>query len=199
MARPRSVPEDEAVERALVLFWEQGFDRTSISDLSAAIGVGPSSIYNAFGSKEELFRRAIARYVETHAAPTMELVSEESDLGVVEFVRKLLRGLASLYTTEGQPLGCAIFQGAGAGGSDETSAQAVTLELKQRLQDSLARRFRELARRGEVLAAPPRTLAVFLIGTLCGISQLACDGASRADLMKVADLAAKSCAGPSAG
>ncbi len=68
MPRPRTVPEEQAIQRALFLFWEKGYDRTSMSDLSRAIGVGPSSIYNAFGSKVELFRRAITHYVETHAA-----------------------------------------------------------------------------------------------------------------------------------
>ncbi len=104
-----------------------------------------------------------------------------------------MQGLAELYTTEGQPLGCAIFQG-GEAGSPQGDASAVTQELKNRLQESLCRRFEGFAAAGTELAASPRTLAQFVLGTLCGISQLACDGAQRTELMKVVEHAARSCA-----
>lgn len=193
MPRPRSIPEDVAVERALLLFWEHGYDRTSIADLSEAIGLGPSSIYNAFGSKEELFRKAIGRYVGTYAAPTMQLLASDGDEYAVAFIRKLMRGLTKLYTTEGLPSGCAIFQSGGSGSPSDSHACAITQEINGGLENALRGHFRAFGERGEELSATPRTLAQFVVATLRGISQLASDGASRAELMKVADHAAKSC------
>lgn len=193
MSRPRSISKEDSLERALLLFWERGYDRTSIADLSEAIGVGPSSIYNTFGSKEELFREAIGRYVATYADPALQLIGTDKGEGLVEFVHGLMRELVKLYTTKGQPSGCAIFQAGGAGVPNGSSACAITNEVKGSLQNALHKRFEKYSKAGEILSAPPKTLALFIVSSLRGISQSACDGASRADLMKVVKHAAQSC------
>src|SRR6202022_4831133 len=61
--RPRAFDADEALDRALDVFWRQGYEGTTLSDLTAALGINRPSLYAAFGSKEELFRRALERYV----------------------------------------------------------------------------------------------------------------------------------------
>jgi len=193
MARPRSISKEESLERALLLFWERGYDRTSIADLSKVIGVGPSSIYNTFGSKEDLFRQSIVRYVSTYAGPAMQILDTGTEKGAVDFVRRLMRELVKLYTTQGQPPGCAIFQAGGAGAPEFSSSCAITNEVKGGLVSSLRKRFEAYSKVGENLASPPKTLALFIVASLRGISQLACDGASRADLMKVAEHVARSC------
>ncbi len=182
---------DDAVERALLLFWERGYDRTSLSDLSRAIGVGPSSIYNTFGSKEELFRQAVARYVQTHAAPPLGVLDGEP-LGAEELVRSLLGGLARLYASDDTPLGCAIFQGAG-GASHAGPAAAITREAKASVMKAIEERLEQLARAEEPLAASPLVLSRFVMATLAGISQLACDGTPVAELLEVAEHTARSC------
>src|SRR5687768_4018099 len=60
--RPRSFDRDAALERAMELFWRQGYESTSISDLTAAMGITPPSLYAAFGDKERLFLEAVERY-----------------------------------------------------------------------------------------------------------------------------------------
>jgi AcrR family transcriptional regulator len=62
--RPRAFDLDEAVDRVLELFWRQGYAATTVTDLTAAIGINPPSLYKAFGSKQELFERAVQRYAE---------------------------------------------------------------------------------------------------------------------------------------
>ena len=194
MARPRSVPEEVALERALLLFWRRGFDRTSISDLSAAIGVGPSSIYNAFGSKEELYQRALTHYLQTHLEFAGALLADDSQTDPVEFVRAFLGGLAKLYTSKGLPPGCAIFQSAGLSSPAEARSCAITHEINQGILGAVRHRIEACASAGAALAAPPKTLAHFIVGTSRGLSQLACDGVRRSDLMKVVEHAARSCA-----
>ena len=193
MARPRSISTEDSLERALLLFWERGYDRTSIADLSKAIGVGPSSIYNTFGSKEDLFRQAIGRYVATYADPALQIVRTDKGEGPGEFVRRLMRELIKLYTTKGQPSGCAIFQAGGSGVPESSSACAMTTEVKGSLVNALRKRFEAYSKAGAKLSSTPKTLAQFIVSSLRGISQLACDGTSRADLMKVAEHAARSC------
>lgn len=62
IGRPREFDADEALERAMRVFWEQGYEGASLSDLTAAMGITRTSMYAAFGNKEDLFRKVLARY-----------------------------------------------------------------------------------------------------------------------------------------
>ena len=63
--RPRGFDRDSALRCAMLLFWERGYEATSISDLTAAMGINSPSLYAAFGSKEALFRESIELYGRT--------------------------------------------------------------------------------------------------------------------------------------
>src|SRR6476661_2036032 len=60
--RPRSFDRDAALAAAMDVFWEKGFEATSITDLTEAMGINPPSLYSAFGDKEKLFLEAIEAY-----------------------------------------------------------------------------------------------------------------------------------------
>src|SRR4051812_3805314 len=65
MGRPRSFDSDAALDRALEVFWRQGYEGTAISDLTKAMGINNApSLYNAFGNKEQLFRKVLDRYAD---------------------------------------------------------------------------------------------------------------------------------------
>ncbi len=61
--RPREFDPEEVLDRVVALFWSKGYEATSVSDIVEATGLNKSSLYNAFGPKEELFQTAIQRYV----------------------------------------------------------------------------------------------------------------------------------------
>lgn len=186
------MPESMAIDLALRLFWKQGYDRTSIADLSAALGVGPSSLYNAFGSKQELFRRAIEHYVATYTGFIDEALAR--DLDVEPAVRGLLRAAATVYTDPDSPPGCAVMQSAGAASPEESEAAAITVAVKAGVEQQLVRLLDQAAEaHGTRLSAPSRVLATYLNSTLRGLSQLVIDGTSHADLMRVCDVAAGAC------
>ncbi len=192
MPRPRTQPEPEALEKALRLFWTKGYDRTSINDLSEALGVGPSSIYNAFHSKAELFRRALTHYRDTHLAFVQRILDDTDSEGVRGALRKLLHGLVRLYTDDATPKGCAIFQGGGAGGPSTTEEADIARHFRSEVCRTLLALLSRTPDPG-VFTAPPSTLAKFLCATLDGISQMAADGASRKELLTIVDHALESC------
>ena len=193
MARPRTLPKEESLERALQLFWHKGYDRTSIADLGNALGVGPSSIYNAFGSKEALYQQSISHYLETHAGFVPRIFEEAKDSSADVCVRKLLRAVSKLYASKETPLGCALLQSGGAGTPDDSEACAFTCGAKIQLEKAIQNLFETRKRAGDELAASPHILAKFVAATMRGLSQLACDGTGLSDLLKVADHAAHSC------
>jgi len=193
MSRPRSIPEKEAIERALRLYWKKGYNRTSVADLGEAIGVGPSSIYNAFGSKHELFEKAMTQYMGTHAEFVGDLFANSESMSTNEFIGELLSSLVMLYTDKSTPPGCAMMQAGGSGAATDSQACAVTLTMKTDLELALHNFFKSKQSKGERLSAPPKILAKFTVGTIRGLSQLACDGSSRMDLLAVASHAARSC------
>jgi AcrR family transcriptional regulator len=195
MPRPRKLPENEALERALLLFWERGYDRTSIGDLGDALGVGPSSIYNAFGSKAALFRKALQHYLQGHAAPTLEVLGNAAAVGLEPSLRELLHRAVALYTTKGQPAGCAMLEGGGPDGSADSEGGTIAREFRQETENALQAMIKTASEK-EKLAATPSILAKYILGTMRGLSQLARDGTSRKDLLKIADLAASTCVLP---
>ncbi|WP_329091381.1 TetR/AcrR family transcriptional regulator [Streptosporangium sp. NBC_01469] len=100
---------DEALERAMQVFWKRGYEGATLSDLTGAMGITKPSMYAAFGNKEQLFRRALERYIEGPASYGTRALEEPTARGVAE---ALLRGAVRTTTLpEGHP-GCLTVQGA---------------------------------------------------------------------------------------
>src|SRR5438552_872534 len=93
--RPRAFDADKALDRALQVFWRKGYEGTSLSDLTRAMGINRPSLYAAFGDKEALFRKVLDRYVEGPSAYVREALEEPTARAVVE---RLLLGTAELLT-----------------------------------------------------------------------------------------------------
>src|SRR6478752_7045260 len=107
--RPREFDPDEALERALELFWRQGYEGTSLGELTAAMGINRPSLYAAFGNKESLFRKALDRYTDEHMAFIRTALEEPTARGAIE---ALLRGYVASVTNPRTPPGCLTVNGA---------------------------------------------------------------------------------------
>jgi TetR/AcrR family transcriptional regulator, transcriptional repressor for nem operon len=75
MSRPREFDEQQALQQAKEVFWQRGYEATSLADLLAAMGLSKSSFYETFGSKRELFLRSLARYREERVAEFRQLLA----------------------------------------------------------------------------------------------------------------------------
>lgn len=73
MARPKEFNRDQVLEKAMGLFWEKGYDGSSVEDLVQCTGIGRGSLYDTFGDKHALYLAALDRYMETNGGPLTEL------------------------------------------------------------------------------------------------------------------------------
>jgi AcrR family transcriptional regulator len=121
MGRPRTFDRDHAVEQALHLFWQQGYDATSLAQLKAGLGGGISapSFYAAFGSKEALFDECVQRYLATFAQVTECLWDER--LPPRQALETALRQSARMQCEDGHPKGCMVALGVMSAPSPESA------------------------------------------------------------------------------
>ena len=113
--RPREFDLDEALERAVEVFWRHGYEGASLSALTAAMGINRPSLYAAYGGKADLFAKVVARYAERDMAYVRAALEQPT---AREVVRTLLLGQAQALTRPDRPAGCLSLQGGLSSGVD---------------------------------------------------------------------------------
>ncbi|GGV69759.1 TetR/AcrR family transcriptional regulator [Streptomyces griseoloalbus] len=187
LGRPRGFDADEALERAMRVFWEQGYEGASLTDLTGAMGITRKSMYAAFGNKEELFRKALDRYTEgpaSYADRAMELPSAR------EVATAFLTGSVRATTRPGCPAGCLGVQGSLAAGDSGRVAQDTLTAWRDDGRARLRDRFQRAVDEGDLPPdTDPELLARYLMTVANGIAVQAAGGATRPELQQVADAA----------
>lgn len=186
--RPRGFDRDAALRAAMMLFWRHGYEGTSVADLTNAMEIAAPSLYAAFGSKLELYREALQLYVRTLGQ--IGVASIDDAPTARQGVQAILRAAATAFTQPGVPPGCMVGLGSLRCGEGSAVAQQATSMLRQRSYDAVLARLRRARREGELPAeSSPSALADLYSAIVEGMSVLACDGASRARLLGLADAA----------
>ncbi|MEU4236012.1 TetR/AcrR family transcriptional regulator [Actinoplanes sp. NPDC026619] len=180
--RPREFDADAALDRATEVFWRQGYEGASLSDLTAAMGINRPSMYAAYGNKEQLFRQAVARYAELDMAYAREALGAPTAYAVIE---KFLRSNADAITRPDRPPGCLSIQGGLAGGSSAEFLAASRLAGEKALADRLAQAVGVDLPAGTDAAA----LARYVMVVSEGNAVHAAAGVDRASLHATVDLA----------
>jgi AcrR family transcriptional regulator len=191
IGRPREFDADEALDKALMAFWRRGFEGTSLSDLTKAMGINRPSLYAAFGNKETLYRLALDRYGELGPGAIQRVALGEPTARRV--VETLLRNAASGLTDPGHPAGCMAVQGALSCGEASDAIRQELCERRCAGEMELRQRFERARQEGDLSAdSDPAALARYVSTLLQGMAVQAAGGATRQDLLDVAEMALKS-------
>lgn len=185
--RPRSFDAEAALQKAMVVFWEQGYEGASLADLTEAMGISRKSMYAAYGNKEDLFRLALQRYTEGPGAYILDALRAST---AREVATSFLDGSVRANTRPGFPAGCLGVQGALAVGATGQVAHDTLAAWRALGQEHLRERFQRAVDEGDLPAdAEPELLARYLMTIANGLAVQAAGGATREDLRRVAEVA----------
>ncbi|MET9486759.1 TetR/AcrR family transcriptional regulator [Nocardia sp. NPDC006630] len=184
--RPRGFDRDAVLRQAMITFWRNGYETTSMGDLTAAMGIASPSIYACFGSKEQLFREAVELYDSIVGVPAR--LSLDRTPVAREAVHSLLSASADFFADPATPPGCMIVMAARTAiGAD---VQIFLADLRRGIQAALETRLRRAVDEGELPgAAAVEAMAAFYTTVQQGMSIQAHDGATRDDLEAIATAA----------
>ncbi|HVG23405.1 MAG TPA: TetR/AcrR family transcriptional regulator [Thermoanaerobaculia bacterium] len=188
MARPRAFDEDTALRKAMDTFWTKGFEATSITDLTDAMGIGRSSLYASFGDKDAVFSRAMDLYLREVSAERVRILRAAGSArqGVRDFFAHHIR----VATDPRTPVGCLVVNTAlELDGVAEAAAERLTSRSK--IVDQAMRELLERAQAaGEIgRATDVRALALMLVAVSYGIHVMARMHRDRKTLQSIADAA----------
>jgi AcrR family transcriptional regulator len=179
MGRPRQFDVETAVETATDFFWRHGYEGTSLSDLTAAIGITPPSFYFAFRSKEELFRLVVERYFAIHR-DRVEVACQEPTARAV--AARMFCGYADVITNPAHPPGCLGLNSA-LPCSLENPVRNWLADLRKQLRLKLRKRFIAARASGDLPSdSDPDALARLVVTVAWGMAVEAQSGATRKDL-----------------
>lgn len=186
--RPRAFDPEPALDAAMLLFWEHGYEATSLAMLRDAMGLTPPQIYNAFTDKETLFRQALDRYHKTQVGFAIAALS--AAIPTAEAIRQLLLGAATTYTAPGKPAGCLFVSGALATSPQAQAIGDLLKSWRHQTEAAIAARLAQGQAAGDLPAnLKIDQLAKYIASVMNGMSIQARDGASETELIALAETA----------
>lgn len=187
MGRHREFCTEKALDAALCVFWRKGYEGASYTDLVAATGVERPALYAAFGNKESLFHRALARYGERYLGYIPEALRQPTARQVAAH---FLQGAVELTTRYADRPGCLGIQAVLAGSDDSEPIRRALIAYRATGEAALRDRFERAKAEGDLPAtADCATLAGFVMAMAHGLSVQAKAGLPRATLQAVAEQA----------
>ncbi|WP_201293185.1 TetR/AcrR family transcriptional regulator [Arthrobacter zhaoguopingii] len=185
--RPREFDVNQALERAVDVFWRQGYEGTTLEDLTTAMNISRPSLYAAFGNKEDTFRLAVGRYAQVEMAYVDEALGKPT---AREVAAHYLHKNVEAITLPGRPPGCLSIQGGLSGHPQDQRIVDFLASSRSAGEQRFVERFQEAIEAGDLSASEdPTELARYLASVTAGLAVQAAGGAGRAELMKVAERA----------
>ena len=167
------------------VFWEKGYEGSSLPELTEAMGMNRPSLYAVFGNKENLFRLALDRYGATHDPLFNAALKESTARAVVEH---FLRGNADAQTETDKPHGCLVINGALACSDDALPIRNSLIERRAASEEKLRERFERAKVEGDLPAdSCSGQMARYVMTVSNGMAVQAAAGATREQLQGVVD------------
>jgi len=188
--RPREFDQEQALDQALELFWRQGYEGTSIADLRNAIGITAPSLYAAFGSKEELYRRVLEHYLAGLGRTLVDALREEANTYAA--VKRFLFESAQIFAGPKNPRGCLISCAIPTCAPENRAVADIVAAKRMGSVHTLRTRFQQAVKQGELPRdTDTEQLARFYGAVIQGMSIQALDGAGAKALRGIAETALK--------
>jgi len=181
MARTKSFDESTVLESAMKLFWKNGYSATSIKDLEHAMGLSPTSIYNAFGSKRELFEKALELYLNTKLSDFIQSLA--SATSIENAIKDVLNGVIRLHFNKSHPGGCMVVLSLLENEQHDDSTKEILNSALRLLRDTINKRLKQAKTEGEVSSSiDTKIFANHITALIMGMITMAKAGFSKKEL-----------------
>jgi AcrR family transcriptional regulator len=185
--RPRAFDVDHTLDRALQVFWRQGYEGTSLSDLTKAMRINRPSLYAAFVNKEELFRKVLDRYAEGPSSRVNQALNEPTAYAAV---KRLLYASAEMQTNPRSPRGCLTVHGALTCSPENETIRRELASRRLTAGNDLLKRLEQAKAESDLpQSSDPEELSRYFIAVIQGMAVQATSGATRQQLENIADIA----------
>ena len=187
MGRPRGFDTSAALDAAMRVFWEKGYEGATLRNLESAMRINRSSMWTAFGTKEDLFKLAFERYINDYQGYIREALEKPT---IREVVESALRGTVDFLSTPGNPKGCLSVHGALAVGDESDPVKQWLIEGRRNGEMRARKRFEEAKKTGDLSKGiDPAGAARYVATIIQGLGVQAASGATKAELTKTVDMA----------
>ncbi len=190
MGRPRSFSENAALNAAMRVFWEKGYEGTSLDDLTQAMGINRSSLYATFGDKETLFGLVMDRYAAGPLAFLSRSLKQPTARAVVE---ALLGATVKFLADANHPRGCLTLQGGLACGAGRETVKQALIDWRKTGLAHIEKRMRQAQDEGDLPQdVDPKDFARYVSIVMNGLGVQAANGATRTEMNRAVNLALRS-------
>ncbi|WP_216841101.1 TetR/AcrR family transcriptional regulator [Acidobacterium sp. S8] len=187
MGRPRGFDTTAALDAAMRVFWEKGYEGATLSNLTDAMRINRSSMWAAFGNKEKLFKQAFKRYIDVYQTHMHQALEKPT---IREVIEAALRRTVDFLSTPGNPKGCLSVHGALAVGDEANPIKQWLIEGRRSGEGRARKRFEQAKKSGDLSTdVDAAALTKYVATIIQGLGVQAASGATRAELTKVVDIA----------
>ncbi len=187
MGRPRAFEAETALDSAMKVFWEKGYEGTSLDDLTEAMGINRSSLYSSFGDKQTLFQKVIERYKSGPMAFLSEALAQPTARQSIE---SLLRSIVDFLADPSHPKGCLTLQGGMACGTGAEEIKQTMIDWRKGVTQPILRRLQQAQSDGDLgRDVNVKDLALYIVVVMNGLGVQSVNGATRSEMNRTVNLA----------